>query len=410
MNLEELKAQREKLDAHSDMILGHTQALIDETERVSNIAHNARQINDDLEREFELQTGLDKTDIAFLFFATALQCVRQYFLTPFTQRVDDQAAAKAVKGDDKEHSNRSGNLYNPSLLEICTNPVLFDAINKSELLRLERATPLKGDRNHRYVTLGHDPVLGFVYGTANIATSTLTTWENISYHVKTEMKKDVIACKAETREVFSHTFDKLLNQGLDGKILITTSLAKEYIHLQSDIGSTLSLPFPGTMRISPKLARKMAEYGVDMGNMIDIGKQAIMAQAINMLIMMLHGMCFYLQADQAEKLLTMTSYRNITTHKVSGYIQLDLYKVKTRKILLYSNMIASASNVIGVAVAESMGKNTVQYLDIGGIAVTLYHLVNDQNFIRKVKEEFIQNRWHEMIQGDESLYSPSFLP
>ena len=400
MNFEELKRKRKALDADREKTFDHMQALIDESERVANVAQHSREINRDLEQEFQQATGLDKTDIAFLFFATALQCVRQYLLTPFTQRTDDKTAAKAVKGDDEEHSDRSGTLYNPSLLEICTNPVPFDAINKSALLKSEGAKPLSGDRNHRYVTLGHDPVLGFVYGTANIVTSTLTTWENISYHVKTEMKRDTIAGLADTREVFSHTFDKLLNQGIDGKILVTTSLIKEYTHLRSDIGSTLSLPFPCVMRISPKLARKLAEYGVDMGNMVNIMKQAVMAQAINMLIMMLHGMCFYLQTDQADELLTITSYRNISTHKSAKDLQLDLHKVKTRKILMYSNMIASSSNVLYVTFKKDLSK-----LDVGGIAVTIYRLISDTRFIREIKAEFIQQRWHELIQGDESLYS-----
>lgn len=404
MNLEELKAQREKLDAHSDMILDHTQALIDETERVANIAHNARQINDDLEREFELQTGLDKADIAFLFFATALQCARQYLLTNFTQRTDDQTAAKVVKGNKQEHSNRSHKYYNPSLSEICENPVPFDAINKSELLKKKGIKPLKGASNHRYVTLGHDPILGFIYGTANIATSTLTTWNQDSYHVATQLKRDVITSRASTSKVFSYTFDKLLNQGLDGKIIVGTSLLKEYVHLQSDVGSTLSLPLPGIIRVSPQLAQELANYGVDMGNAIDITKQAVVAQAINMLIMMLHGMCFYLQAGQAENLRSKKAYGNILTHHITEDISLDLHKAKTRKILLYSNMIATSSNVVYVALQKDLSK-----LDVGGIAVTLYRLVSDTNFIYKVKEEFVQKRWHEMIQGDESLYSPSFL-
>ena len=38
----------------------------------------------------------------------------------------------------------------------------------------------------------------------------------------------------------------------------------------------------------------------------------------------------------------------------------------------------------------------------------LYRLVNDRDFIRKVKEEFIQQRWHELIQGDATLYNPAF--
>lgn len=418
MNLEELRQQREQLDAHSDQVLDHMQALIDESERVADVAHNARQINDDIEQEFEQQTGLNKTDVAFLFFATALQCVRQYFLTPFTQRMDDQTAAKIVKGEKKERSVRSHKLYNPSLLEIIESPVPFDANNYSELLKRRNEKPLKGG-NHRYVTLGHDPVLGFIFGTANIATSTLTTWNLASYHIKTGQKKtrnpekfanvDMIACNADTRKVFSYTFDKLLNQGAEGKQIITTSIIKEYVHLRSDVNSTMSLPLPIVSSVSPEMASKLASYGIDTGNMIDIAKQAVAAQAINMLIMMLHGMCFYLQEQDTSELLKLTSYRNITTHKTTGYMNLDLHKVKTRKILLYSNTIASTSNIIGVAIAESAGQNALQYLDIGGIAVTLYRLINDRGFILKVKEEFIQQRWHELIQGDQELYNPSFL-
>ena len=80
-------------------------------------------------------------------------------------------------------------------------------------------------------------------------------------------------------------------------------------------------------------------------------------------------------------------------------MQLDLHKVKTRKVLLYSNMIAFASNVIGVAVTQSLGQNSIRYLDIGGLAVTLYRLVSDTRFIQSVKEEFIRDGFNKMIQG-----------
>lgn len=69
---------------------------------------------------------------------------------------------------------------------------------------------------------------------------------------------------------------------------------------------------------------------------------------------------------------------------------------------MYSNVIASSSNVLYVALQKDISK-----LDVGGIAVTLYRLVNDRDFIRKVKEEFIQQRWHELIQGDAALYNPA---
>ena len=69
---------------------------------------------------------------------------------------------------------------------------------------------------------------------------------------------------------------------------------------------------------------------------------------------------------------------------------------------MYSNVIASSSNVLYVALQKDISK-----LDVGGIAVTLYRLVNDRDFIRKVKEELIQQRWHELIQGDAALYNPA---
>lgn len=33
--------------------------------------------------------------------------------------------------------------------------------------------------NHRFATLGHDPILGLIFGTANIMTNTITTVKNM---------------------------------------------------------------------------------------------------------------------------------------------------------------------------------------------------------------------------------------
>ena len=65
-------------------------------------------------------------------------------------------------------------------------------------------------------------------------------------------------------------------------------------------------------------------------------------------------------------------------------IDKDLYEVRTRKILLISNSIASASNIIQTVITKNP-KN----LDIGGLLVTLSHLFMDMRFIARIKEEFI---------------------
>ena len=91
------------------------------------------------------------------------------------------------------------------------------------------------------------------------------------------------------------------------------------------------------------------------------------------------------------------------------YPNKNLYSVKTRKILSYSNLIASASNVIAVAIAAAVGvssgnpevvKKALNYLDIGGIMVTVYRVISDRNFICEVKKEFLEQQWYSIVLGE----------
>lgn len=66
-------------------------------------------------------------------------------------------AYRGNEGNTKEKSDRKHQWYNPSLLEITTNPVPFDAINQSESLKsrvLEEkgSKILAGAKKHRFVT------------------------------------------------------------------------------------------------------------------------------------------------------------------------------------------------------------------------------------------------------------------
>jgi len=124
-----------------------------------------------------------------------------------------------------------------------------------------------------------------------------------------------------------------------------------------------------------------------MGNMLKVSQQAGYAVLINSLIGMIHGL-FY---DETQ------------------YSSWNLYSVKTRKILSYSNLIASASNVIAVAVAAIAGaysgnaemvEKSINYLDIGGIIVTIYRLINDKKFILEVKKEFLKHEWYNIILNE----------
>lgn len=377
---DKLRKENKRIVAEVKKEASYFQDVADEYGRVSKIYEVPNIILSDIERDFNNATKLNGVDATFLFFATALQCVRQYFWTPFMlegERPDDTKAA----GKKPQKSDRHHQWYNPSLEEIINNPVPFDANVKAE--HIDSVFKGAGKRFGHRLTLGHDPILGWLVGTANIATSTLTTWDMRSYHVKTGVVKkknntqalqDIISNHADTKKVFEYTTDKLLHKGIEGKTIIATSLIKEWEHLKSDVNSKHSLPFPIVSTISPDIANKLAEYGIDMCNLLTVGKQATYAATINFIIALIHRMVGMQYSD----------------------LSASMYEVKTRKILTYSNVIASASNIIAVLLTDQ-----VKYLDVGGLLVTMYRLITDYEFIKQVKIEFMQNHWYDIVLGDD---------
>lgn len=343
-----------------------------ESERVYNVVKNTPAILDDLDEAFQKQTKLTPMDMSFLFIAVGLQIARQYVLTKFPERLDDQAAAKGTRGHGEEHSDRSHRYYNPSLEEILTNPVPFDAN-----IGANGALSGGGFMGHRTTAIGHDPILGIIFGTANIATATLTTSSMQSYHIGTLNNRDAFTHHAQTPLVLGYTGHKLLKEGLDGKIKVGASLGKEIIHLKSDLNTKHSLPFPVVSVIDKRMASTLASYGLDMANIVTVGKQATYAALINAMISMTHRM-FYDGISRSDE---------------------KLYEVRTRKILSYSNLIASSSNLAVVAVTQDF-KN----LDLGGLAVTIYRLVTDRKFIQQVKYDFIFGTYKDMILNENGEY------
>jgi hypothetical protein len=77
---------------------------------------------------------------------------------------------------------------------------------------------------------------------------------------------------------------------------------------------------------------------------------------------------------------------------------------------MWSNIIASSSNVVAVAGMEvaayftenpALAKKGWKYLDIGGYIITMYRIVSDTKFIHRVKKEFLEKEWEKLVSGDE---------
>ena len=329
----------------------------------------------EIDKAFEQKTGLKKMDFAFLAVAIALQCTRQYVLDPWLKENRVAAGQDDEKG---RKNNTQAGWYYVETNKILTNKVPFDVQHYANNETIKGF--LKGG-DHRLMTLGHDPILGWIFGTANIMTSTLTRNDFASAHVKCINNENKIYAQANTYKIFEAVFERVLQEGMDGKIALGYAIAREAIHLKSDINTKRSLPLPGVGTISAEFGKVLAKYGIDTAS---VGTEITLSCFINMIIAMFHRMG--IEESKEEK---------------------NFYEVRTRKIILYSNLIASTSNLISTAMTDRY-----DLLDVGGMLVTISRLMTDVRFICKVKEEFVQSKLDEHFEGIkeeiEELYEMRF--
>ena len=169
--LNELQQDAQALDERIDERLRNAQKVAEESERVADVAHDAPKILDDLDREFEQMTKLNGLDVTFLFLATAIQCVRWYVLSNIELDIkSDKENDALVGGYVKKYTPKSWH-------DILLASVPYDAIRRDHVLKEAGESVGLSGKNHRYMTLGHDPLAGWIFGTANILSDTLTKYD-----------------------------------------------------------------------------------------------------------------------------------------------------------------------------------------------------------------------------------------
>ena len=191
-----------------------------------------------------------------------------------------------------------------------------------------------------------------------------------------DFKDPRIATYASTTAMLKNVIERTIDQ----PSAFVASLIKQIIHIGTDLYTPCGIQIPGAnLILSNSEVEKITQY-ISAGDVIKVGVSAKLAELINFLISSLHMLMY----DE-----TSCMSRN-------------LYTVKTRKIILYSNLIASGSNVIWVAGNMAAGNSkAIKQLDIGGLIITVKRLVSDIKFIRQVKEEFVFGGFDKLIQGKE---------
>ena len=209
--LHSLDREAQELDAEVDADLHNMKNIADEANRVADVAHNASEILDDLDREFEEKTSLDKLDVAFMFLAAAIQCVRWYFLPNNKGRLTSQEGDKLM-----------GKIVPKKWQDILLGSVPYDAIQGGADVDAGL-----GGLNHRYRTLGHDPIAGWIFGPVNILSDTLTKTDFTFYNVA-DM---VITGQTATTGAFSRAYE----QTRADKMNLPAAIARQALHLGSDV-------------------------------------------------------------------------------------------------------------------------------------------------------------------------------
>ena len=379
---EEYYRKAQDLEKEMEATLRNIEKIAKESERVATIDMSGTWAN--AESEFDKVTGLGKTDTVFLFFATAMQTLRWVFadrigegFDPETRKDEDDKTIKDTikdknKGYQAEHSDwenkKSPKGYKDWQSIIFSKPP-YDTINGSAKFGLG----LNG-QTHRYKTLGHDPLLGWFFGTINIITDTATMNDLRTFDI--EAGKFV----RET-EIITALKDCILSAREDWH-RIPAAVFAEGVHLKSDEFTKIGLPIPVLSVFNENIAEQLCKFHYDklcaLRDLKNIGRQIGISCFINFIVSAIYSLFYDPEKDDIK-----------------------LYEVKTRKILMYSNLIASSSNILYVLVASSLGDGKAwQKIDIGGILVTLYRLISDSTFILRIKREFIVNKINREIQGE----------
>ena len=373
-------------------------------QRVKEIISSAvKEYGENLDRidyEFKQLTKLQDSDAAFVFGATAFQVIRIIFINWLTK------IEPAGKGSlETSLKNLQKKIFDPLDKTPGENRPLY--ASKHHILK-NRGVPydatsfadfnndiFKG-ANHRFGTLGHDPLLGLIFGTANIMTNTITCppsksiFEEINvlpetFNVTYDIRgKNPQIVSADPFGVSAQFLTLLMLASAANRILVepdaaAAALIKQIIHIGTDLYTPMGIQLPFENLILDKATTERLTSYVNMGDIVKVGGQAAGAIAINWLVAAIHGCSHFNKDDGTEFCFKM-------------------HQVRTKKILLISNSIATSSSVIQAAITKNP-----RNLDIGGAAVLIYRLFTDTKFISKLKQEFMTSElakvYDQRVQG-----------
>ncbi len=357
--------------------------ILSETE-IQETFQELQEINDIFSRKTSI---VNKTDLSFLAIATALQVVKSLIFPYIAEKFDygkSFASDKRLDHNDKtiEKAHREANDKfrdknlekhgTGSWINILYQTVPYDITKGSKDIGINM-----GGKYHRMYTLGHDPILGWIFGTVNILTDCITFNNFHNNRISrvdpiTGAKKMVITPEiVPMGKMFSECYQHIKADRLN----LPAALFAQAKHLESDKYTKLGLPVPLLSSINENFASKLYSKNYDelcfARDVKIVGSSFVVSKLFDIIIALIHGL--FKKEDENK----------------------DLFEVRTRKILMIANTIASTSTIINAAITSNP-KN----LDIGSLLNTVTHLFSDIRLMVKIKQEFIESEISDRLQKE----------
>lgn len=303
----EIKHEINKMSCLLPLLSHNAEVLKNEAIRMCELSSNPQRVIQEIDDEFCRMTGLDKTDFVFLAIATAFQTARWIIIDCMTnfgegagrdERIDHYD--KTIKDAERESIESTTDMLNDpqdmrymsdvirgrTWREILSEPVPFDVIDGSAQFDLGMS-----GKNHREMTLGHDPILGWFFGVINILTDTTTIKNGRTFIMS---RRPRLHFSSET--IFTEALKSAYASCRIDRKRLAAAIAMEAIHLKSDFFSKAGLPIPVITAALPDLSSSLYKDNYDaLCFAKDIGIVAMQAQAailINIIISQLHGYFF----------------------------------------------------------------------------------------------------------------------
>lgn len=281
---------------------------------------------------------------------------------------DDKSIEQAHKDANDEFKEKHKKHKKGRWIEILYQTPAYDITKGSKDLGINM-----GGAYHRMYTLGHDPILGWVFGTMNILTDVITFNNFQSYRV-TRKPMRITQEYVPIYRMFQESYDLVKADYLN----LPAAIFAQAQHLKSDEYTKIGLPIPILSSINEEFASELYRSNYDAlclaRDLKVIGVSFAVSKIFDIIISLVHGL-----------------FREVDEDK-------NLYEVRTRKILLYSNSIASASTIVNACITSNP-KN----LDIGSLLNTVTHLFTDIRFIQQIKQEFLEKEFYNIVMGEEIL-------